>query len=320
MAEVTPSETTLFHNPNTRRLRLAPLPLSVLPPHPLLENNTSPDTATKETPTQFFIEVLNEAVSMTDVLMHQGFKLKGKPQTASPSTAPVQLLTYDLLAGESWFGRRSTHEDTATAGTADYQEFENGLFHNHSENEGKYTPDVFDTRKILSYTDGSSGVGLDKEESERNGWTEVDASIFEMGHRIPAPLNKRVFGVLVVRAKVSLSRPPTQAKQDANGFCCAQIPIDLISCKSAFYASGRHKTEGEGERRDKVVLGQYVSVERVRKQRDGKIVWEMATASDAKGWLPMGLQKMGVPGAVIKDVGLFVKWCQSERAGLGRSK
>ncbi|KAK5001832.1 hypothetical protein LTR39_006844, partial [Cryomyces antarcticus] len=57
--------------------------------------------------------------------------------------------------------------------------------------------------------------------------------------------------------------------------------------------------------------GEYVSIERVKMEGsqigdggDGdrdRVVWEMATASDAKGWLPMALQKLGVPGAVVKD-------------------
>lgn len=40
----------------------------------------------------------------------------------------------------------------------------------------------------------------------------------------------------------------------------------------------------------------------------------MATASDAKGYLPMWAQKLGVPGAVVNDVGLFMKWTAENRA------
>ena len=46
------------------------------------------------------------------------------------------------------------------------------------------------------------------------------------------------------------------------------------------------------------------------------IEWIMATASDAKGWLPMWAQKMGVPGAVVKDVGLLIKWVSEQRSSL----
>ena len=41
----------------------------------------------------------------------------------------------------------------------------------------------------------------------------------------------------------------------------------------------------------------------------------MATASNARGSLPMWAQKMGVPGAVVKDVGLFMKWVGGRRKG-----
>jgi len=51
-------------------------------------------------------------------------------------------------------------------------------------------------------------------------------------------------------------------------------------------------------------------------ENEGKeVVWQMATASDAKGSLPMPLQKMGVPGAVVKDVGLFMGWIDGKRNG-----
>ncbi len=50
---------------------------------------------------------------------------------------------------------------------------------------------------------------------------------------------------------------------------------------------------------------------------DQNVEWVMATASDAKGWLPMWVQKLGVPGAVVKDVGLFIRWVRS-RAPMSR--
>ena len=52
----------------------------------------------------------------------------------------------------------------------------------------------------------------------------------------------------------------------------------------------------------------YTSIEHAQILPDQNIQWVMATASDAKGWLPMWMQKLGVPGAVVKDVGLFMKW------------
>ncbi len=49
---------------------------------------------------------------------------------------------------------------------------------------------------------------------------------------------------------------------------------------------------------------------------DQNIEWTMATASDAKGWLPMWAQKMGVPSAVVKDVGYFISWVHKKRPNL----
>lgn len=40
----------------------------------------------------------------------------------------------------------------------------------------------------------------------------------------------------------------------------------------------------------------------------------MATASDAKGNLPMAVQKLGVPGAIVNDVGFFIRWNAERRA------
>jgi len=80
------------------------------------------------------------------------------------------------------------------------------------------------------------------------------------------------------------------------------------------YSTGRNRTDGNSaQNRDKVTIGEYVSVERVKVLENRDILWEMATASDAKGHLPMMLQKMGVPGAVVKDVGYFMKWTSERR-------
>lgn len=124
-----------------------------------------------------------------------------------------------------------------------------------------------------------------------------------MGHRIPAPLNNRVFATLVTRAFTR-----------AGEFVVAQIPVDITKVAEAKYSNGSNRTKGDNdEQRQKVVIGQYVSVERVREQADGNIKWETATASDAKGWLPMVIQKPAIPGALCKDVGWFMKWTSERR-------
>jgi len=136
-----------------------------------------------------------------------------------------------------------------------------------------------------------------------------------MAHSIPFPLNNRVFPVLVVRAltgkhnhnrnHTSLAQP-NSTNASPLGFIVAQIPINLASFPHSLYSSGRNrKYSDSAKKRANVTMGRYVSVERVMLDEDKgsdakKIQWMMATASDAGGNLPMGVQKMGVPSAVIK--------------------
>ena len=119
-----------------------------------------------------------------------------------------------------------------------------------------------------------------------------------MCHTIPAPLQPRCFPVLVC----------TAATSDAS-FLAVTVPVDLASIPASFYSSGRNTGEGSGSRhRKKPVMGIYSAVETVYIDADGQIDWTMATASDARGYLPMFAQKLGIPAAIAKDVGYFLNW------------
>ena len=62
-------------------------------------------------------------------------------------------------------------------------------------------------------------------------------------------------------------------------------------------------------------MGKYSAVETAYIDTDGQIEWTMATASNAKGNLPMFAQKLGLPGAIAKDVGFFLNWIQTVDSG-----
>lgn len=113
-----------------------------------------------------------------------------------------------------------------------------------------------------------------------------------MCHNIPFPLSNRAFSVLVVRALDSKT-----------SFVVAQLPVALSPLAQALYVNGRHKSVGDtAQKKAGVTLGQYVSVERVKRfEKDGKKQAEMlmATSSDAGGNLPMAVQKMGVSGCNV---------------------
>ena len=128
--------------------------------------------------------------------------------------------------------------------------------------------------------------------------------IYEMCHSLPTPLQPRSFSVLVA-----------SAKPGPDSFVVVQIPVEIKSVPAAFYSNGRNVKEGTSpEKRKEPVVGIYTSIERCRYlPESGETEWIMATASDARGLLPMWMQKMGTPGAVVRDVGLFVKWVQGRR-------
>ncbi|KAF2221445.1 hypothetical protein BDZ85DRAFT_17151 [Elsinoe ampelina] len=295
------------------RLRLRRLSPYELPQHADLaehQGKTKPAD-----PRTFAREVLDEAEGFATVYWPKNFKVKSSSKSSPPSKANVELVAYDIdvddmppevrggaISGvaESWFGRSSVHENKAERGSADWSEFETFLLDDHSEHEKDYTPAVYDAHKVMDW--GRTALeGID-------GWEKVEMAVFEMCHSLPSPLNNRVFSVLVVKGRST--RSPLS-------FVTAQIPVDISRVPVALYSTGRNREEGKGEQKKVVTPGIYVSVERAELLDDGsKVKWQMATASDAKGVLPMWAQKLGVPGAVVKDVGLFMDWVSLRRENL----
>ncbi|KAK5132604.1 hypothetical protein LTR08_008803 [Meristemomyces frigidus] len=300
-----PSATDSGPPPLGHLVRMRALKPSELPPHsdfgPQQSSGTAPDLLS------FVSEVLDEANTFMTAYLPRTFKVKSSTKSSSPSTASVELLSHDINGGdinkvaptvasgrtaETWFARTSVHENAARQGTASWDEFEGGLRVEHSRHEMDYTPDVYDAHEVLSW---DSHLEQMTEGRRLGAWEDVSACVMEMVHHIPPPLDDRVFPVMVITAR------KTEPVQE---FIVVQIPVDTTDMPSAKYKS----------RGGKVTTGMYVSIERGELIEGGaKVKWQMATASDAKGNLPMALQKMGVPGAVVKDVGLFIDWCAKRR-------
>ncbi|KAI9663458.1 MAG: hypothetical protein M1831_002467 [Alyxoria varia] len=307
-------ETTYAQSSGQRRLRMQPLTPEQLPPHPTLSTAQSQQNVDL---TKFAREVLEEALEFSDTVIASTFQKKGSPRPSPPSTANVQLLSSDLIKGESWCARQSVHENAPLDGTASYDELEGVLFHDHSEHEMGYTPGIFDAHKVLDWSEQLSAIAVEfgepfdqvSMESKRLRIQQFSSRktdrrpVYEMCHELPGPLNKRLFTTLVVRAKTR-----------AQSFVVAQIPVDISNVSQALYANGRHRTDGDSEKtRDKMTFGIYTSIERVKDQDDGHMMWEMAVASDAGGFLPMPVQKVSIPGAVAKDVGLVMDYLAKRR-------
>jgi hypothetical protein len=149
-----------------------------------------------------------------------------------------------------------------------------------------------------------------------------------MHHSMPAPalFNDRVFTVLLISFLPTRPAPGTIAQS-----VDLQLPVDLATFPPAIRershvhvvnAKHMYKSPASGtpsqKKQDgrKVIEGRYVSLEKIAKmERDGKVVsrWEMTTDSDAEGSLPMGVQKLGVPNAIVKDVPLAIEYIIKER-------
>jgi hypothetical protein len=271
-----------------------------LPSHPALPpvtGNARPSIA------EYAAAALAEADIFMTSYLPRTFKTKSKDKRSPPSTAPVELLARDITSTElpasakpngcqatteTWFARTSIHENAAKSGTASWEEFDRGTRANHCEREDDYTPDVLDAHLVFDWSEE-----LGKLEKKIGEWEDVGAEVREMVHNIPPPLNDRVFTVMCIWAKRSAR----------NDWLVVQLPIDTRGLPGTKYAD-----------RPKITTGQYVSIERGELVDGGKNVkWQMGTASDAGGNLPMWAQKLGVPGAVVKDVGLFMQYCEDQR-------
>jgi hypothetical protein len=258
--------------------------------------------------TRFVSDALTEGRNFMKDYLPTASKVVDPTKASPPATATVEVRhhkvhkdlpeakpVYGATSGkeshsaENWFGRTSIHENASKEGTASWQECYDGLKSNHSLHEVDYTPDCINAHKVL---DWKSQLAAHEKIGE---WEDVTMELMQMTHKLPFPLNKRLFTVLVITAKLG-----------ENEFIVLQIPAD-----SKLY----EKVPAAKNPDDVGVPGIYCSIEWVQILPDGKIKWEMSTASDAKGILPMIAQKPAMPQAVAQDVGLFMDWCEKKRKG-----
>lgn len=152
--------------------------------------------------------------------------------------------------------------------------------------------------------------------------------VTEMYHALPRPFNDRIFTVLVLTAR----------QIGKEQFFIIQIPVkpglSLATNKSHFITRGgisRYRNDNDAadeeqkkRRGNRLVHGMYCSVERVTEIEhvpyyriqpgDSKPVrWCMATASHAKGLIPLFIQKRKVPGKIAHDVPYFLDWVAENR-------
>nr|OQO20590.1 hypothetical protein B0A51_10037 [Rachicladosporium sp. CCFEE 5018] len=300
------SQTTYKLGPHVRLSWKKPIEL---PAHPIFLSSDASDGVQRPDASTYAATILAEAEGFMTSYLPSNFKTKSRDKSSPPSTAPVELLSHEIASSglpsrtpdaygapsEAWFARTSIHENVAKDGTATWEEFDFGLRVDHSAHEMEYTPDVKEAHLCIDWNEE-----LQKVDRKVGDWEDVQMEVREMLHQLPPPLEKRVFPVLIVTARRREELLVVQMPVGTKG-----LPLEAEGGVGVKY----HNIP-------KVTGGQYVSIERAQVVDDGKKVkWQMATASDANGNLPMWAQKMGVPGAVVKDVGLFIDWTAKRRKG-----
>jgi hypothetical protein len=268
---------------------------------------TAPDLKT------FIRSVLSESIMFIDGVAPKSggagtWKSKGSPKKYPLSEAPVHLYErtvsgkdLDGVEGlsrfsadrkdETWFCRRSCHRNKAEKGTASWEEFMYSFKEHHAESEDAFTPTVIGAREAMKWD--TSGIEV---EVHGGRWINITVAVEEMKHKIdPKPLKNRTFPVVQIAAVLAGTQE----------FLVVSIP--LTDFKKSPYA--------EYARDKNLVVAAYTSIERIRVlPSNGDVEWIMATASDARGVLPQWMQNLAVPGAVAKDVELFISWIPSQRS------
>lgn len=230
----------------------------------------------------------------------KGWKSKGTKKFAE-SEAKVELSERVIALGgeqgqETWACRRSVHADAARAGSASWAEFAACIRDDHAGTEDAFTPTVLAHHEVARW-EGAAGLGT-VTTSGGSSWRGLAVTLVEMKHKIPPPLRPRVFPVLQVVG--------SSAQDDE--FLVVSVTVGDL-------AEGPMRESARLSGEKGTVVGAYVSVERIRRlsSQDGQIEWVMATASDARGVLPMWVQTKAVPGQIAKDVSLFLGWLDGER-------
>ncbi|KIN04780.1 hypothetical protein OIDMADRAFT_192146 [Oidiodendron maius Zn] len=283
---------------------------SNLPPLPDRDADGKMKVVTPDLKT-FITNVIAEGISFIDgVAPKDGsaskWKVKGSPKKYAASQAAVYLYektvsgrVLDKIEGlsksyerrdETWFCRRSCHQDNAEKGTASWDEFKRSFKEHHAETEDAFTPTIIGAREAIKWD--TSGIEL---ETQGQRWTNITVAVEEMKHKIdPKPLKNRTFPVAQVTAELA----------GVQEFIVVSIPI--IDFQNSPYAEfARDKT---------LVVARYTAIERIRVlPGTGEVEWIMATVSDAGGVLPHWMQNLAVPSAIAKDVELFLAWIPSQR-------
>ena len=256
------------------------------------------------------------------------------PVSLSQRTIPRSALTHispvldrKKTCSETWSCRKSVHIDADRSGSASWAEFKHSFRDEHVKAEEAFTPTVIKSN-VLRRWDLLSSPGAESIELGGRRWSRLTMELSEARHKLAprvVPLKDRVFVVVIVTATASsfsdqpaaamptaVETPSLPAVPDMPGDDAEFVVVSVAVRNAAALGP-----DAVLARAKDIVPAMYSSVERFcrRAGEDGgrEVEWMMATASDAKGILPLWLQIRAVPGQIAKDVGYFIGWVVRER-------
>ncbi|KAF1954018.1 hypothetical protein CC80DRAFT_595552 [Byssothecium circinans] len=303
-------------------LTLEPFGPDDIPPHPDFQSQQTDPPPLHTFLNAVFIEAEKElAVPRTNIGKFKG-SVSGTPVAVEKWKSSEKIDGGDEIV---WFGRTSEHEEGKLV---TFKELDACLMKGHEKHEAEYTPAVYDVNTLVEWDFG--GEEMVWRAGEREGkMKDVEMRITQMHHSLPGAglLSDRLFTTLLLsftNTSPTSTSPTTTILEAIN----MQIPINFPalpatigsrahirlhpSSKKYIYHNDDANATSTQKQKTKagkdIVEGKYVSVERIRllgeEGKGRKVVWEMKTASEAGGKLPAWMQKMGVPGAIVKDVPL----------------
>ncbi|BGP46643.1 hypothetical protein JCM10450v2_002491 [Rhodotorula kratochvilovae] len=171
--------------------------------------------------------------------------------------------------GFRWHARQSRHDPRKIS----YEQFEAGLLRNHSSNEREYIDSCFVVRQLAVAEEG-------------------ELEVWQTKYNSPFPASRRAFVFRILTVSLPSRPSPTDPSRTLRSFIVVSIPT----------------THPDAPEEKEFVRGRYVSVEEVREDDDGTLVWTMAVSSDPGGSIPRFLSERVMPAKISEDVPSFLWW------------
>lgn len=229
-------------------------------------------------------DILQESYQLID-----GIRNWNKDKCYTYPTIAVQTY-HKTIDGKYWCGRSNTLQDDDS--NQWYQKFlkyligidENGILQklNHTKHEGEYI------HSLKSYQELDNDDPIKKEE----GFVLVQL-LYDIG---PIFKKREFIEYILIQSPIdhSIYKPNNNNNPDEEVSLIISVPEDLTHRKNII---------------DNTVRATYESIERVIYNKvTREIQWDMITSSDAKGCLPMWLQKTGINKSISLDVPSFLEY------------